>query len=94
MVPSTRFEIVASQVTSSIASPRPRTTAYWPKPHDETQLAVIAMIVASLTSPMISGIRKRVITSVPSTPTRRPPIDVITVQSAPRAAFVASSDIG
>ena len=88
--PSTMYATVACHVTSATSAPRPLTTEYWPKPQIVSQFAVMRHD-RSRRRPRRSarGWRKRVITSVPTTPTARPPMLEMTVHNAPRAALCA-----
>ena len=78
---------MACHLTSAVTSPRPFTTVYWPNPQIVIELALMHTIVASVTSPITSGSRKRVITSVPRAPTARPAMLANIVHSAPLATL-------
>ena len=84
--PGTTYASVVCHVTSSASGPRPFTIAYWPQPQIVNQLAVMQRIVASETSPIVSGLKNRVMISVPATPIARPPMLVTIIHSTPRAA--------
>jgi hypothetical protein len=67
-------------------------TTYCPKPKLENWLADTTRTVATDTSPTTSGAMRWVRRRVPTTPTKRAPTLVTTVQTAPRTALVASDD--
>ena len=76
--------------TSRASAPRPLTTVYWPKPQIVSQFAVIAMIAASETSPIVFGRQEPRDDERADDADRAPAHAREIVHSAPRAALCAS----